>query len=51
MDNKLKALARKISSVVGSACSFGGGPGTVGIARIPKSCKYKELISEQKHNL
>ncbi|CAK7340734.1 unnamed protein product [Dovyalis caffra] len=38
MDSKLKALARKISSVVGSVCRFGGGPGTVGIARIPKSC-------------
>lgn len=37
MDSKLKALARKLSSVLGSVCSFGGGPGTVGIARTPKS--------------
>ncbi|KAJ6974356.1 hypothetical protein NC653_030454 [Populus alba x Populus x berolinensis] len=51
MDSKLKALARKISSVAGSVCSFGGGPGTVGIARIPKSCNCKELITEQERNL
>ena len=37
MDSKLKALARKVSSVVGSVCSFGGGPGIVGITRTPKS--------------
>ena len=37
MDSKLKALARKLSSVVGSVCSFGGGPGTVGSTRTPES--------------
>lgn len=37
MDNKLKALARNISRELGSVFSFGGGPGTVGRARIPKS--------------
>lgn len=35
MDNKLKALARNISRELGSVCSFGGGPGTVGRARMP----------------
>ena len=37
IDCKLEALARKASNVIGSLCSFGGGPGTVGIARTPKS--------------
>lgn len=39
MESKLKALARKVSKVDGSVCSLGGGPGTVGIARIPTSYK------------
>ena len=34
---KLKALARKASNGVGSPWSFGGSPGTVGIARTQKS--------------
>lgn len=38
MESKLKALTRKLSNAVGSVCSLGGGLGTVGIARIPKSC-------------
>jgi hypothetical protein len=37
IDSKLKALARKASNGIGSLCSSGGGPGTVGIARTPKS--------------
>ena len=37
IDSKLKALARKASNGIGSHCSFGGGPGTVGIARTPQS--------------
>lgn len=40
MDNKLNALARNISRELGSVFSFGGGPGTVGRARIPKSCFF-----------
>lgn len=35
MDSKLKALARKLSSVLAAVCGFGGCPGTVGIARAP----------------
>jgi hypothetical protein len=35
--SKLKALARKASNGVGSPWSFGGSPGTVGIARTQKS--------------
>lgn len=35
MDNKLKALARNVSNVDGSVFSFGGGPGTEGITRMP----------------
>lgn len=34
MESRLKALARKVSRVVGSVMSFGGGPGAVGIARM-----------------
>ena len=37
IDSKLKALARKASNGIGSDCSFGAGPGTVGIARTPQS--------------
>ena len=36
-DNRLKALTPNVSNVLGSVCNFGGSPGTVGIARIPKS--------------
>lgn len=37
IDSKLKARARKDSNEVASVCNFGGGPGTVGIAKTPKS--------------
>ncbi len=37
IDSKLKVLTRRASKAVGSLCSFGGGPRTVGIARTPKS--------------
>jgi len=37
MDSRLNALARNISNSDEFVCSFGGGPGTVGIMRTPKS--------------
>jgi hypothetical protein len=37
IDSKLKARARKVSNEVASVSNFGGGPGTVGIAKTPES--------------
>ena len=52
-DNSLKALVRNVSNVLGSVCNFGGGSGTVGIARIPKSytidqkCTMRERLGNK----
>lgn len=40
IDSNENALARKFSNATASMRSFGGEPGTVGIARIPSSCRW-----------
>ena len=46
MDNR---PVRNVSNVLGSVCNFGGGSGTVGIARIPKSYTiYQKCIMRER---